>query len=225
MTRLKDFSLPEIRAQKPMAYTGNKASSEWYQTSEEYRKWERSDSFEFLWFRGRSGTGKTAAAAKTIELLDEREPEVVDVVAYFCSQGSLKTEDLLRSIIIQLGRRNESRIRELDNAQKSEMLTVIDSKNTIDAESLWGLFGSLLGACLDRKICLILDGINVMPPKEGERFARRLYRTWKEARSQSSALLNGRFCYKVLVTSHPNVELAEALENATFIDPDTEISG
>jgi Cdc6-like AAA superfamily ATPase len=223
MTRIQQIPLPKIRGQDTS--TVNLVNQEnWYQRTGEYKKWERADTCEFLWFRGRSGTGKTSETKEILRSFDEVKSELVDTVAYFCPRMSLKSETVLRSMVIQLGRRYQPRVSLLDPTQKSDLLSLIESEISTSVEVLWGLFHSLLQTS-DRKVCIILDGIDALPLEDLRGFATSLHRIWSTARSESITRSTKNFWFKVLVTSRPNIELFEIFRNEMLIDPDTERSG
>ena len=224
MTRVQRVALSELCAQDvSIADSVNKDT--WYLMTEEYKIWERADTSRFLWFRGRAGTGKTSEISRIIHSFDEGERDPVDKVFYFCPKIPLKAVSILRSMIIQLGRSSRSRVDLLDDTQKSDLLSLIEPENSTGIRVLWGLFQSLLQPCSDRKVCLVLDGMDALHSEDLKGFATNLHRIWNEARSESTRRSNREFWFKVLITSRPNVQLAEIFKNETMIDPDTERSG
>ena len=161
VTRAQTLALSGLRAQD--VSTTNPLKKEiWYQKTEEYNTWKDTDTSTFLWFRDRSGTRTTSEIEEILRLLDERESDLVDKVAYFCPKKSLRQVAILRSVVIQLGRSSQSRVDLLDDAQKSDMLSLIEPESSTgkDIEVLWVLFQNLLRPCSNRKVCLILDGID-----------------------------------------------------------------
>ena len=165
MSHFKRLPLSELRAQEDSpANQINKTT--WYQMTEEYEIWERSDTSAFLWFRGRSGAGKTSEITEILQLFDEGENGLVATVAYFCPKMPAKIKTVLRSIIIQLGQSSFSWVNSLDCVQKCDILSLIQPENSVGIEKLWNLFQSLLQALSDRKVCLILDGIDALHPED-----------------------------------------------------------
>ena len=224
MTRVQRVALPELCPQD--VSTADSVNKEtWYLMTEEYKIWERADNSRFLWFRGRAGTGKTSEILRIIRSFDEGESDLVDKVAYFCPKMPSRPVTILRSMIIQLGRSSQSRINLLDDTQKSNMLSLIEPENSTGIRVLWDLFQSLLQPCSDRKVCLVLDGIDALHSEDLRGFATNLHRIWNNARSESTVRSNREFWFKVLITSRPNVQLAEIFKNEKMIDPDTERSG
>lgn len=224
MTRIQRVALSELCAQDvSTADSVNKDT--WYLMTEEYKTWERADTSRFLWFRGRAGTGKTSEILRIVRSFDEGESDPVDKVAYFCPKIPSRAVTVLRSMIIQLGRSSQSRVDLLDDTQKSDLLSLIDAENSTGIRVLWGLFQSLLQPCSDRKLCLVLDGVDALHSEDLKGFATNLHRIWNNARSESTMRSNREFWFKVLITSRPNVQLAETFKNEKMIDPDTERSG
>lgn len=226
VTRAQTLALPGLRAQDVI--TANPVKKEiWYQKTEEYNEWRYTDTSAFLWFRDHSGTSTTAEFMEILRHLDEHESDLVDTVAYFCPKKTSRPVAILRSIIIQLGRSSQSRVELLDDAQKSEMLSLLEPESFTgkSIEVLWDLLQSLLQPCSNRKVCLMLDGIDALHTEDLRGFARRLHRISSTARSESDTRSTGDFWSKFLITSRPNVQLAEIFRNEMFIDPDTEISG
>lgn len=224
MTRVQHVALSELCAQE-ISTVDSVNKETWYLMTEEYKIWERADTSRFLWFRGREGTGKTSEVSRIIRSFDEGESDAVDKVAYFCPKTPSRPVTILRSMIIQLGRSSQSRINLLDDTEKSNMLSLIESENSTGIRVLWDLFQSLLQASSDRKVCLVLDGIDALHSEDLRRFATSLYRIWNNARSESTIRSNRGSWFKVLITSRPNVQLAEIFKNERMIDPDTERSG
>ena len=182
MTRVRRVALSELSAQD--VSTADSVNKEtWYLMTEEYKIWEREDTSRFLWFRGRAGTGKTSEISRIIRSFDEDGRDLVDKVAYFCPKMPSSPVTILRSMIIQLGRSSQSRVSLLDDTQKSDMLALIEPENSTDISVLWGLFRSLLQPCADRKVCLVLDGIDALHSEDLKGFATNLYRIWNYARS------------------------------------------
>lgn len=193
--------------------------------TEQYKKWERADTSRFIWFRGRAGTGKTSEISRIIRSFDKGESDLVDKIAYFCPKLASRPVTIIRSLIIQLGRSSQSRIDSLNDTQKSNILSLSEPGNSTDIEVLWGLFQSLLHSCSNRKVCLVLDGIDALHSEDLKGFATNLRRIWKNARSESIIRSNRESWFKVLITSRPNVQLAEIFRNDEMIDPDTERLG
>ena len=128
-------------------------------------------------------------------------------------------------MIIQLGRSRPSRVDLLDDTQKSNLLSLIEPEDSTHTRVLWDLFQSLLQPCSDRKVFLVLDGIDALHSEDLRGFATNLHRIWNYARSESTMSSNRGFWFKVLITSRPNVQLAELFKNEKVVDPDTERSG
>ena len=222
MTRVQRVALSELCT--PDVSTADLVNKETWMTKE-YEIWERADTSEFLWFRGPAGIGKTSEISRIIRSFDEGESDAVDRVAYFCPKMTSRPVTILRSMILQLGRSSQSRVNLLDDTQKSNMLSLIEPENSTDTRVLWDLFQSLLQSSLDRKVCLVLDGIDALHSEDLGGFAANLHRVWNIARSGSTMRSNREFWFKVLITSRPNVQLAEIFKNEKMIDPDTERSG
>lgn len=224
MTRAERVSIPELRDHDAsIANLVNKGT--WYTTTEEYKIWECADTSVFLWFRGQSGTGKTSEVSKILRFIDEGESDLVDKVAYFCPKTSLRSTTVLRSIVMQLGRSSLARFDLLDDTQKSVMLSLTEPEYSADIKVLWDLFQSLAQPCWDRKVCLVLDGVDTLHSADLKGFAITLHRIWSTTKSESTRRSTKDSWFKVLITSRPNVQLAEIFRNETLIDPDTEISG
>ena len=224
MTRVQRVALSELCAQD--VSTADSVNKEtWYLMTEEYKIWERADTSRFLWFRGRAGTGKTSEISRIIRSFDKGESHAVDKIAYFCPKMSSRPVTILRSMIIQLGRSSQSRVNLLDDTQKSNMLSLIEPENSTDTRVLWDLFQSLLQPCSERKVYLVLDGIDALHSEVLREFATNLNRIWNNALSESTVRSNREFWFKVLITSRPNVQLAEIFKNEKMIDPDTERLG
>ena len=224
MTRAHRISIPELRDQDVSA-ADLFYKRTWYTETEEYKIWENADTSVFLWFRGRSGTGKTPEVSRILRCLDEDESNCIDKVAYFCPKISSRPGVILRSFVIQLARSNQSRFNLLTDIQKSEMLSLIEPEYSTEIGVLWKLFQILLQPCLNRSVCLILDGIDTLYSEDLRKFATTLHSVFNNAKSKSNTGLARACCFRVLITSRPNVELAEILRNETMIDPDTEKSG
>lgn len=226
VTRAQTLALPRLRAQDVI--TANPVKKEiWYQKTEEYKEWRYTNTSAFLWFRDRSGTGTTSEFVEILRLFDEHESDLIDTVAYFCRKKTSRPVAILRSIVIQLGRSSQSRVEVLDDAQKSDMLSLLEPESSTDknVEVLWDLLQSLLQPCSNRKVCLMLDGIDALHTENLRGFASRLHRISNTARSESGTRSTGDFWCKLLITSRPNIQLTEIFRNEVFIDPDTEISG
>ena len=221
MTHFQHVPISELCAQN-VSVVDSVDKETWYLMTEEYKTWERADTSVFLWFRGRARTGKTSQVSKIVR---EGESGSVDRVAYFCPKVSSKPVTILRSIIIQLGRSSQSSVNLLDNTQKSNMLSLIEPENSAGTEVLWDLFQSLLRPFLNRKVCLVLDGIDALHSEDLRQFAKRLHGIWITTQSSPTTPGNGKPWFKVLITSRPNVQLAEIFKNEPMIDPDTERIG
>ena len=143
-----------------------------------------SNTSRFLWFRGREGTGKTSEISRIIRSFDEGTSDGVDKVAYFCPKTPSRPVTILRSMIIQLGRSTQSRINLLDNTEKRNMLSLIEPKTSTDTRVLWDLSENLLRVSSDRKVCLVLDGIDALHSEDLNGFATNLYCIWNNARSK-----------------------------------------
>ena len=224
MTRARCISIPELRDQDVSAVDSDNKRT-WYTETEEYKIWKHADTSVFLWFRGRSGTGKTPEVSRILRCLDEDESDCIDKVAYFCPKTSSRPRVILRSFVIQLARSNQSRFNLLTDIQKSEMLSLIEPEYSTRIEVLWQLFQVLLQPCMDRSVCLILDGIDALYSKDLRKFAATLHSVFNNTKSRSNTGLARTCCFRVLITSRPNVELAEIFRKETMIDPDTEKSG
>lgn len=224
MTRAHRLSTVELRAQDVnTADLVNKKT--WYTMTEEYKIWDCADTSVFLWFRGRAGTGKTSELSKIVGFLDESESVLVDKVAYFCPKTSSRPATILRSIIIQLLLSCQSRFNLLDDIQKNDMLSLTEPEHPTGVGDLWNLLQSLLQPCLERKVCLVLDGIDALHSEDLKGFATTLHRIWSTIKSESTKHSTRGYWLKILITSRPNVQLAYIFGKETMIDPDTEISG
>ncbi len=224
MYRVQQVDLSKIRAQNTR--TVNAVGKEmWYQTTEEYKEWVRRDTSDFLWFRGRSGTGKTSEITRILRHFDEGKSDLVDTIAYFCTRMSSRTNTVLRSIAIQLGLKFHPRFDRLNDAQKYDMLSLVEPECSIVVRVLWNLVRSLLQPCSGRKVCLFLDGIDALHSEDLEDFATNLHGIWSNIRSEPSTSSSRDCWFKVLISSQPNIELAEILRDVNFVDPDTERSG
>ena len=225
MTRAQCIGIPELRNQDVSAADSHNKRT-WYTETEEYKMWKHADTSVFLWFKGRSGTGKTPEISRILHCLDEDESDCIDKVAYFCPKTSSKPGVILRSLVIQLARGNRSRFNLLTDKQKSEMSSLTEPEYSTDIAVLWNLFRILIQPCLNRTVCLILDGIDVLYSEDLRKFATTLHSIFNDAKSKSNAGLVARTCcIRFLITSRPNVELAEIFSNEMMIDPDTEKSG
>ena len=183
MTHVQHLALSELCAQD-LSKAGSVNKEIWYLTTEEYKQWERANTSRFLWFRGREGTGKTSEISRIIRSFDEGTSDGVDKVAYFCPKTPSRPVTILRSMIIQLGRSTQSRINLLDNTEKRNMLSLIEPKTSTDTRVLWDLSENLLRVSSDRKVCLVLDGIDALHSEDLNGFATNLYCIWNNARSK-----------------------------------------
>lgn len=224
MSRLQEGNITEIRGR--ITSNDNQAAKEkWYRNTREYKEWKGAETSEFIWFRGRTDTGKTLEAANVLHFYDETKGNEVDAIAYFCRRSSERTETILHSIIIQLGRSGESRVESLDDEQKRNLLLLAECSSSIGTELLWGIFQSLLRSYSGRNVCMILDGVDALHSEDLEGFAARLYRIWRSARDAIKSESTKTFWIKLLITSRPHVELAEIFRNESVIDPDTDMLG
>ena len=224
MNRLQQIDLSKIRAQNISTVIAV-GKDTWYQTTEEYKEWIHRDTSDFLWFKGRSGTGKTSEITRILRHFDKGKSDLVDTIAYFCPRMSPRTNTILRSIAIQLGHKFHPRVDRLNNAQKYNMESLFERECSTSVGVLWNLVRSLLQPYSGRKVCLFLDGIDALHPEDLEDFATNLHCIWSNIRSELSTSSSRDCWFKVLISSRPNIELAEILGNVNFVDPDTERSG
>jgi hypothetical protein len=210
---------------------------DWFLQSPEYRTWSSwADTSvrptQFLWYTGRPGTGKTGALISVVkELLDTfHASPTLDVVYFFCSpptetgatigRSSTATADILRSLIAQLVCRDKQRFYGLTSDDQERIRSIFNPVLELLHKAFWNLIGLLLRSRPDRRVHIIIDGLDAIRPEEDRiLFTNELRRLWDSLVSEPKMNL------KILVTSRPYAPIRDAFAHLPFIDPFTEVMG
>lgn len=227
-------SLKEIVAsRKESPQTQNRIS--WFRNSHEYRTWSSWNATtisQFLWYTGRPGTGKTAALTFIVEeLLDTfQASSTVDIVYFFCSlptkagarigRPSTASLEVLRSLIAQLIACDPKRLYNLTCDNQERIRSVFNPVLDLSPKVFWRTIELLLRSQLERRVYIIIDGLDAIKPEEDRNFFANELR-----RLLDSLMSEPDMNFKILVTSPPYASMREAFAHLSFIDPFTEVMG
>jgi hypothetical protein len=210
---------------------------DWFIKSPEYRTWSSwADTSvrptQFLWYTGRPGTEKTGAltaAVKRLQCTFDESP-TLDVVYFFCSPpaetgttfslSSASTAEILRSLIAQFVSRDKQRFHTLPSDDKERIRSTFNPVLELLPQGSWRLIELLLRSRPDRRVHIIIDGLDAIRPEEDRiLFTSELRRLWDSIVSEPGMNL------KILITSLPYAHIRDAFAHLPFIDPFTEVMG
>ncbi|RDW63420.1 hypothetical protein BP6252_10965 [Coleophoma cylindrospora] len=210
----------------------------WFLESKQYSTWTSTNNSgsshaRFLWYTGRPDSGKSAALTYVVDRL-RSSSETIDLIYFFGSipsversrtaRSNVTAARVLESLITQLIHCDSvysygKRLSSLATDDRERLRSISKPALELSSKMLWDLFGRLLRYKMERRVLVIIDGLDAIQPEEDRnRFVRQLRDLWDSLALELSATS------KFLVSSLPYDPIRQAFVNLPFIDPITEVT-
>lgn len=195
---------------------------EWFFESPEFVQWQSHNS-EFLWLFGIPDSGKTVLSLLLWDRLrlNRRFNNRDDLLVFFCPPTNtmdptpeMQIVRILSTLLGQLLRMSSKR---LELVAKECPFPHVQSQKVPCLDDLWEIFSTSVTVLLERKITIIIDGIDAVRSQEARQsFLNNL----KVLRAE--VISRGVAGFKIFIASRPFEDIKEELGDFLSIEKDKE---
>ncbi|KAB8240145.1 hypothetical protein BDV35DRAFT_398921 [Aspergillus flavus] len=192
-------------------------SIEWFLQDLKYKDWQDGDKLCLLWIKGGAGKGKTMMSIGVIERLLLSQNNSTLVTYFFCQNADYELntlEAIIKGLILQLVNRQEGLKKCLRN--RWDNLKNCFVEDVTSWRTLWNILLEMLDQCNDRRVYIIVDGLDECQDDGMADFLRLIVRNGLDQPARIKWLLTSRpldSAQRELLAGHDQVQVSLELNS------------